>query len=143
VKALIEVSESIRAEPERVFTFVANLAYHPQWVSGLTYISSRDRLTPDLRYQSVSSGMGNEMAGLHLVRQVVPGQLVEIESVTGPFESTIVYSLAAVNGGTWVTCRFVLHSTHPVFGLALPVIEMMARSRLEADLSNLKALCER
>jgi hypothetical protein len=125
-----------------VYELVSELKYHARWIAGVTYLSSDARLEPGLRYESVTVAMGSEMAGRHIVRQVVEPQMVEIYNVTGPLESTIQYTLAGDEAGTKVTCSFWIWSNHPVFGLAMPLVEMLARTRIEGDLKNLKVFAE-
>jgi uncharacterized protein YndB with AHSA1/START domain len=142
MRVVIEVSEVVKADAGRVFELLTDLESHMRWVSGLTYLSARGKIRPGMRYESVNVAMGNSMAGRHEVRQVIERQLVEIESVTGPLASTIQYSVNAINGLTQVQCTFWVTSDHPVFGLATPVLEMLARSRLESDIKNLKHFAE-
>ncbi|HEY2004181.1 MAG TPA: hypothetical protein VGH44_03625 [Candidatus Saccharimonadia bacterium] len=119
-----------------------NLERHLQWVSGLTYVSYQGTLRPGIEYMSVSSVLGQETASNHQVLRVETDRVVEIETLTKTLESDIEYLLGPHEGNTRVTATLLARSDHPVFGLALPLVESLMEERLQADLSGLKLVAE-
>jgi len=142
MQAVVDIRKVIKAEPSQVFAFVSDLDRHLRWIGGLTYVSKHGQLSPGLRYESRNSAFGTVLAGSHEVRQFIPDQVVEIANVTGPFPSTLQYQLRPVKAGTEVSCHFVISSNQSIFNLARPLVESLARTRLEHDLRALKLFVE-
>ena len=127
---------------ELVFDFLSDLDKHLQWITGMTYVHPRGRLRVGMEYVGKNSALGRELVSRVRVMRMEENRLIEFESVSRPMESVIQFENLPRNGGTQVIATLVLKSQHPVFGLARPLLESLAITRLEADLRNLKALVE-
>lgn len=132
----------VNAPLERVFEFVSDLDRHMQWITGMTYASPRGKLKVGMQYESKNSALGREFGATVKVLKVEPNRLVELESTSKPLDSVITFETVPVEGCTRVIVTLVIRSDHPVFGLARPLLESLAQTRLEADLRNLKTLAE-
>lgn len=76
------------------------------------------------------------------VVRLTPNREIELRSQTGLVSYQAVFSLAAVAGGTQVTCGLQFELRGLILDLGRPVIESMAKSRVQADLQTLQLLLE-
>lgn len=139
----VEVSIVINRPVEEVFAFLSDLEGNSKWRPGQIEAkkTSESPIGVGTTYRTVNNVLGRRMEGEMQVTAYEPNRQYTVKSKSGyfPFEARRIFE--PVEGGTRV--RFVVEAEPGgLFKLAEPLVESMARRRLEADVATLKDLME-
>lgn len=125
--------------PERVYELLTDLSTHRRWNKGLIAVSSSERMTTGLHYQTESALVGDAVQRAEIeVVKLVPNKYVELNNEAGLIAYRVTYDLSPLANGTMLTCTVQFDVRNFVLNLARPAIESMARSRLQGDLETLR-----
>jgi len=133
---------TINATAPRVFDYVAELKYHYLWNPHIETISPLGRLKTGVEYHATSLMFGLKIRSINHVTKCVQDQELEIENSTGLLHYNVNYSLSADQDKTIVRCDISVSADSEAFAFAKPVLKMLARRELQADLQALKLAVE-
>jgi len=142
MKARVATSVEIAAKPAEVFKYLADLQYHPLWNPNLKKISPHVLVEEGLVYRTTSLLFGTKIGGKIEVMRIVPDKTLEICSTTGMLEYKMGFYLQEDKGGTVVKCRTTVSTESKMFAFARPMMGLLARREVQADLDALKNAVE-
>ena len=134
----------ITAKKPEVFTYLANLTYHHLWNPHLLSITPKTNIKLGTTYRTSSLLLGIKVRGANKVTKFSPDKEVEIQNTTGALQYRVNYRLHSDgNSKTLVACTTSISSTGEAFAFAAPVLKLLARREIQADLQALKIAVER
>lgn len=133
---------TIIAQPTDVFAYLADLKRHFLWNPHLQSVSSSSFLQPGFTYKSSSLLLGIRVSGVNRVVKILPERRLEIENSTGTLRYKVSYELRRRQDKTRVTCTTQVVTDSQAFAFTAPVLKILARRELQADLQALKIAVE-
>jgi len=141
-RARVVTKIQIAATPATVFTYLDDLNHHKEWNPHLTSIQPLVKLAEGVTYQTVSSVMGVKVRSKIVVKELVPGKKLTIESKTGLLQYCITYQLKPAEGGTLLRCTTLVSAEGRAFAFARPLLSELANREINRDLQALKQAAE-
>lgn len=141
----VEVETVVLRPPEVVAAYAGDPDNVPEWFAAIGAVEWRSE--PPLRVGSelefVAIFLGRRLPYTYRVVELVDGERLVMESVTGPFPLRTTYAWQPVDGGaTRMTLRN--QGTPSGFGrISAPVVAAAMKRALRKDLVRLKAILER
>ena len=133
----------IAATKPEVFTYLSNLSYHHLWNPHLLTITPKSKIKLGTTYRTSSLLLGVRVRGANKVTKFIPDKEVEIQNTTGALKYRVNYCLeAGSDGKTLIACTTSISSTGEAFAFAAPVLKLLARREIQADLQALKIAVE-
>ena len=137
---------TIKAPPEKVYDYVADLSRHGEWASeaDAMVISAATPGAPAVgnTYQAEGTLLGKRNPSTVKITALAPPKTIEIEAEDSSGISGHVFTLTPKDGGTLVT-RQIYGVKQPLLG---PIFFMIFKSRIDVNfngaLSNLKKRVE-
>jgi uncharacterized membrane protein len=142
----IERSVLIDAAVEDVFSYLATISKHTEWLPNLIDLHnlSNERAIPGMTYDWTFRLIGINFKGTEVVADVVPNEMLRTRQKTGDFDHEFEYHLSREGTKT----RFTMKVTYTPPGKLLGRIadEVFLRryneNTLEDAVNNFKAICE-
>ena len=94
------------------------------------------------QYKTTSVILGKKLEALNTVTKFHDSKELELENNTGLVHFVVNFKLSYNAGKTTLICNSILDSDSKAFAFAKPVLEMLARRELQADLKSLKIAVE-
>jgi carbon monoxide dehydrogenase subunit G len=129
----------IKAPPDKVFAYVADLPRHSEWASHNLEVTqtSAGPVAAGSTFESVSHLLGTQREKL-TVKDYSPGKRFAFES-TGSLGVVLnAFDLAAADGGTMLTKSVEMVRPSFMARLMAPMIGRTARKSLAADVAGIK-----
>ena len=142
MQARVTTQVTILARPADVFAYLIDLKRHFLWNPHLQSVSPQVLLKPGLKYKSSSLLMGVKVSGVNRVAKLIKERELEIENDTGTLHYRVNYRLRPELDRTLLTCDTQVSGQNEAFAFAAPVLKMLARRELQADLQALKIAVE-
>lgn len=138
-----EVAVSFPLAPEAVYRELINLKRHPLWSSGMVRISRTGPMKVGLHYTATHMVLGREQTSAVEVIQLQENRAIKLRNDTGEIIFTILFRLIPKGKHqTEVICTLEFELIGLALTFARPVIESMAKTRLQGDLETLRAILE-
>lgn len=141
----VTVTGIVRAPPEQVYAFMADLANWPRWQSDMktTELVEGDRAAPGARYHYVSKAMGQTFdSTVRVVRAEAPREVAFEGEWTGMIRPSGRYLIEPAPGGARVTLN-----PHPqargIGKLMAPLMSIMIKRLNQQHLEALRNAVER
>ena len=141
----VTVSDFVRADPEKVFAFLSDLANWPRWQSDMKSVTLVDGQAGQVgaRYHYVSKAMGQTLdSTVRLVRVDPPREVAFEGDWAGMVKPDGRYVVEPANGGTRVTLN-----PHPqargLGRLMAPVMTLLIRRLNRQHLADLRRALEK
>ena len=141
----VTVSDFVRADPEKVFAFLSDLANWPRWQSDMKSVTLVDGQAGQVgaRYRYVSKAMGQTLdSTVRLVRVDPPREVAFEGDWAGMVKPDGRYVVEPANGGTRVTLN-----PHPqargLGKLMAPVMTLLIRRLNRQHLADLRRALEK
>jgi carbon monoxide dehydrogenase subunit G len=141
----VTVSDFVRADPEKVFAFLSDLANWPRWQSDMKSVTLVDGQAGQVgaRYRYVSKAMGQTLdSTVRLVRVDPPREVAFEGDWAGMVKPDGRYVVEPANGGTRVTLN-----PHPqargLGRLMAPVMTLLIRRLNRQHLADLRRALEK
>lgn len=139
----VTVDIEIAAAPATVFAYLANPKNDAEWIGGIT---TSKQLTSQpvgigTQVQRTAGFMGRSMDYVTEITAFDHGQLLNMKTLSGPFEMIVTYSVEPLNNGCRVRLR---NQGGPTGAMALfnPLMAIMVRKNTNKDLQRLKAILQ-
>ena len=100
-------------------------------------------LQEGMEYRVTNTLFGMKTSGRVRVKKLIRPTRLDLISTTGMLEFTVSYQLAKKGTGTLLTCRTSVSTESKAFAFAKPMMHLLARRELQADLEELKLLVEK
>jgi hypothetical protein len=143
MKVNVVARVTIDALPAAVFSYIADLRYHPIWNPPLVSVSPLTKLKKGMRYTSTTILLGVKVQHQNQVTKFVSGKEVEICNKTGLLQYRVLYQLRAKGKKqTVLITHTTVSSDSRAFAVTTPVLKVLAHRELYTDLRALKALVE-
>jgi hypothetical protein len=142
MQARVTTQITIAASPAEVFAYLIDLKRHFLWNPHLHSITPQVLLTPGLTYKSSSLLLGVKVSGLNRVTKLVKERELELENDTGALHYRVNYLLRRRHNTTLLICATRVSGESQAFAFATPVLKLLARRELQADLQALKIAVE-
>ena len=140
--ASVIASICIEASPADSFHYLQELRYHLLWNPHLQSISSDQRLVLGKTYSTTSLLLGVKVRGKNIVTNLLKNTEIEFENRTGALHYVVNYKLQPDGEKTLVMCTTTVSSDAKAFGFTKPVLGLLAKRELRADLEALKIAVE-
>ena len=140
----VTATETISADPDRVFDYATDPANDPVWVGGIreAELLGQPPLGKGSSVRRVASFMGRRIEYVLEVAELDPASRLAMRSVRSPFPMAVTYSFEPVGGGTRMSIRVEGDKPGGIYRLAGPFLPRMVRRSVAADLRRLKGLVE-
>ena len=140
----VTATETIAANPDRVFAYATDPSNDTVWIGG---ISEAELLgDPPLKEGSsvrrLASFMGRHIEYVLEVAELEPGERLAMRSIRSPFPMAVTYSFESAGGGTRMAIR-VEGEAEGMYRLAGPFLPGMVRRSVAKDIRRLKTIIER
>jgi hypothetical protein len=126
-----------------VWDYLADPVNDVTWTSGLLEARplTEGPYAPGFRVERVSQFLGRRLTYTIEVKDVVPGERVEMETTAGPFPIRVTYALEPVEGGTRFSIR---NRGEPsgFFALTGPLLAAAVRRQVQLDVETLRDVLE-
>lgn len=133
---------TIGADQTAVFTYLSDLKYHFLWNPHLQSITPQKRLKTGVKYKTTSLMLGVQISGENVATTVdQPNELV-LQNDAGTIHYNVTYRLKTEEGKTKVACTTLVSVQNKALMFTQPVLKMLARRELQADLQALKIAVE-
>lgn len=143
MKANLVAQVAIAAKPTAIFNYLTDLKYHHLWNPHLLSISPQISLKRGVSYQTTSLLLGVKVSGKNAVTKFTSNRELEIQNNTGALQYQVNYKLlSGEDHKTLVSCTTSIASKSEAFAFASPVLKLLARRELQADLQALKIAVE-
>jgi uncharacterized protein YndB with AHSA1/START domain len=140
----IAVETVIQRPRAAVAAFAGDPSRAPEWYVNIRAIEweTAPPLAVGSRMAFVASFLGRRLAYTYEVRELVPNERLVMATSQGPFPMETTYTWADDGGGTRMTLR---NRGEPAgfSALVAPLMAVMMRRAMTADLAKLKGLLER
>ena len=135
----VTVTTEVGAPPETVAAIMFDADRDAQWIGGAT---RAQKLTPGpygqgTRVRREGAFLGRSFSWTTEVTEFVPGRLVRMKHIAGPFKGGVDYSIEPGGRGSVVTIR-----NYGEASFWFPFMATMMRMSVGADLRRLRALVE-
>jgi hypothetical protein len=139
----VTATETIAADPDRVFGYAIDPSKDPVWIGGIREAELRG--DPPLKKGSsvrrVASFMGRRIEYELEVAELEPGARLAMRSIRSPFPMAVTYSFDPASNGTVMRIR-VEGEPGGIYRLAGPFLPGMVRRSVSGDLRRLKGILE-
>jgi hypothetical protein len=142
MRARIVSQVSISASAPEVFRYLVNLEYHRLWNPHLVRIPPRKTLEQGSQYKAVSMMFGIKISSTNVVSKLVSDKELQLENQAGTIHYRVNYKLESHPDSVEVVCTTAVTSTAKAIGLTAPLLKILAKRELEADLQALKVAVE-
>lgn len=142
MKASVAARLTITASPAEVFMFLKEVKCHPLWNTHLNSVSPHRPLKLGSTYTTESTLLGIKVTSLNTVTKFSKNRELEVKNDAGILHYTANYKLTPRGNNTLVTCFTEVMSDKDAFMLAAPMLKMLARREIQADLHLLRAVVE-
>jgi carbon monoxide dehydrogenase subunit G len=142
MQATVKTQIVIRAEPTKIFKYLADLKCHHFWNPQVQSFSSTEALKLGSKYQTESQILGVKIKSNNEVTKFVRDKEIEISNAGGTVKYRANFKLQPKNGGTSVVCATTVSTEGEAFAFAKPVLKLLARRELQSDLQALKLAVE-
>jgi hypothetical protein len=133
---------TILAKPSEVFTYLSDLNLHYLWNPQLQNISSTKQLALGTTYQTESQVLGVKIKANNVVTRFKKLKELEITNTTGLVRYKANFKLQANSTPTVLICTTTVSADGEAFAFAKPVLKLLARRELQADMQALKLAVE-
>jgi uncharacterized protein YndB with AHSA1/START domain len=139
----VTATETIAADPDRVFAYATDPANDPVWIGGITQaeLLGEPPLGKGSSVRRLASFMGRRIEYVLEVAELEPGSRLAMRSVRSPFPMAVTYSFEPTDGGTRMAIR-VEGEPGGMYRLAGPFLPGMVRRSVAGDLRRLKGIQE-
>jgi uncharacterized protein YndB with AHSA1/START domain len=139
----VTTTETIAANPERVFAYATDPVNDPVWIGGIreAELLGDPPLGKGSSVRRVASFMGRRIEYVLEVAELEPGERLAMRSIRSPFPMAVTYSFAPADGGTRMAIR-VEGEPGGMYRLAGPFLPGMVQRSVAKDLRRLKAIIE-
>ena len=143
----IRVSRLIQAPIDRVFDVFSDITRIEERISGITKVDILSDTTGGIgtRWRETRIMFGQEATEEMEISAFRPNQSYEVVAASRGSEYHTIYTFTEQNGGTLVEMIFSGKAVSFMAKLMMPLASLMsgtARKALEADMDELKAICE-
>lgn len=134
---------SIKAEPDEVFLYFANLKYHYLWNPTLREITPEKELSVGLSYHTKAKLLGGiTVSSQNSVVELTPSKKLVLENRLGNVKYAAVFTLTKRRLNTIVACIISIDTKAQILGMTQPVLKQLANRELESNLYYLKLAVE-
>jgi carbon monoxide dehydrogenase subunit G len=133
---------NIDAKPAAVFEYLTNLKLHHLWNPQVQSISSQGRLALGSEYETRSIVLGVRLKSKNVVTACVKPKELEITNDTGIVKYRARFALKTAGKRTVVSCTTEVSADGEAFAFAKPIMKLLARRELQADMQALKIAVE-
>lgn len=139
----INVSNTIQAPHDRVFSYISNFENNPKWQGGMVEarFTSEGPIGVGSTYEQVAKFLGKEITTTFKVVEYVENRKIKIESIKSTFPITVTRTVEPHKEGTLVTA-IVEGDASKTFKVAQPLMKMMVKKSVKSDYKNLKKQLE-
>jgi uncharacterized protein YndB with AHSA1/START domain len=139
----VAVTETIAADPDRIFAYATDPRNDPVWIGGVSEaeLLGEPPVEKGSSVRRLASFMGRRIEYVLEVAELEPGSRLAMRSVRSPFPMAVTYSFEPANGGTRMTIR-VEGEPGGMYRLAGPFLPGMVRRSVAGDLRRLRAILE-
>jgi uncharacterized protein YndB with AHSA1/START domain len=139
----VTATETIAADPDRVFAHAIDPSNDPVWIGGITEteLLGDPPLTKGSSVRRVASFMGRRIEYELEVAELEPGARLAMRSIRSPFPMAVTYSFDPASNGTVMRIR-VEGEPGGMYRLAGPFLPGMVRRSVSGDLRRLKGILE-
>lgn len=139
----VTATETIAADPVRIFEYATDPGNDPVWIGGISEATllGDPPLAKGSSVRRVASFMGRRIEYVLEVAELEPGTQLAMRSIRSPFPMAVTYSFEPADGGTRMTIR-VEGEPGGMYRLAGPFLPGMVRRSVAGDLRRLKAILE-
>lgn len=136
----VTVTDHFDAPAERIAVIMFDPVRDPEWIGGAKRAEAvgMGPYGVGTRVRREGSFLGRRFAWVTEVTEFVPGHLVRMKHVSGPFKGGVDYTIAAKARGTDVTIR-----NYGSASFWVPFMGTMMRASVAGDLRRLRRLVER
>lgn len=142
MKAQVLTKVTISASSAEVFKYLKDLDYHYLWNPALRNLEPVIKLAKGSVYNSTSLVLGIEIKATNTVTKYTENKELELENTTGMVHYIVNYRLNSSKHKTILSCSIVVDSDKKAFAFTKPILELLARRELQADLQALKIAVE-
>lgn len=142
MKVKVVTQVAIVADRPAVFKYLKELRYHFLWNPPLQSIKPIITLELGAKYSSTSMMLGKKIITKNEVTKFEADSELELANNTGMIHYRVNYCLKSQGKKTLVICNTAVSSESKAFAFAKPVLEILARRELQADLQALKIAVE-
>jgi ribosome-associated toxin RatA of RatAB toxin-antitoxin module len=126
--------------PAAVYDAIADLGRWPEWMENLQSVSTTTPMHAGLRFSTVTQVLGRTNRSEILVRQMVPHQLIVLQSQAGLFDFLNEYHFAELAPSRCrLTLQLNMNFSQAVFNLSRPVAEATAEAKIRGHLEKLSS----
>lgn len=123
----------------KVYDALCDLPRYPEWNTGMKSMSATGPMTEGLEYETSTAVAGHTNHARIKVERLVPNEEIELVNNSGLIHFRAYFRLHELEPDrTEVICTLRFELMGPIFVLARPVIENMARTRIRGDLEKLR-----
>ena len=139
----VTATETMAADPERVFDYATDPRNDPAWIGGISEaeLLGEPPLAKGSPVRRVASFMGRRIEYVLEVAELEPGSRLAMRSVRSPFPMAVTYSFEPADGGTRMAIR-VEGEPGGMYRLAGPFLPGMVRRSVAGDLRRLRGILE-
>lgn len=142
MKANVITKITIQAPSAQVFRYLSDLKYHHLWNPQVLRISQHGKLKLGSSFKSVSLLLGIEVESSNVVTKFAPPKELEIRNSVGMVQYTAHFWLFPAGQKTLVVLTTEVSSHSNAFAFAPPLLKILARRELQADMQALKIAVE-
>ena len=139
----VTATETISADPDRVFDYAADPQNDPVWIGGISEaeLLGEPPLGKGSSVRRVASFMGRRIEYVLEVAELDPASRLAMRSIRSPFPMAVTYSFVPAGDGTRMAIR-VEGEPGGMYRLAGPFLPGMVRRSVAGDLRRLKTVLE-
>lgn len=139
----VTATETISADPDRVFAYATDPRNDPVWIGGISEakLLGEPPLAKGSSVRRLASFMARRIEYVLEVAELEPGARLAMRSVRSPFPMAVTYSFEPADGGTRMAIR-VQGEPGGMYRLAGPFLPGMVRHSVAGDLRRLKGIIE-
>ncbi|MCF6139024.1 SRPBCC family protein [Pseudalkalibacillus berkeleyi] len=139
----INVSNTIHAPHDRVFSYISNFENNPKWQGGMVSarFTSEGPIGVGSTYEQVAKFLGKEITTTFKVVEYEENRKIKIESIKSTFPITVTRTVEPHKEGTLVSA-IVEGDASKTFKVAQPLMKLMVKKSVKSDYKNLKKQLE-
>ena len=140
----VTVDVEISSDPQTIFVFLADPENDPEWIGGVQKSEqiSTGPVSLGTQVRRSAGFMGRSMDYVTEITAFEPTNLLEMETVSGPFAMIITYEVEQRDHGARVILRN-RGGPSGLMSLFSPLMERMVRKNTSQDLERLKSILEK
>jgi uncharacterized protein YndB with AHSA1/START domain len=141
----VTATETIAADPDRVFAYAIDPRHDPAWIGGIkeAELLADPPVEKGSSVRRVASFMGRRIEYVLEVAELEPGERLAMRSIRSPFPMAVTYSFQPADGGTRMAIRVEGEQLGGMYRLAGSLLPRIVRRSVAKDLRRLKAVMER